>query len=71
LQPDARRLLVSRKYKSAYQGLKQSILSFVNYLEELEAELELFTETQKRDNLFNKVRPELQQKLVDGGLATR
>jgi hypothetical protein len=71
LQPDARRLLVSRKYESARQGSKQSILSFVNYLEELEAELEPFTDTQKRDNLFNKIRPELQRKLVDGGLATR
>jgi predicted DNA-binding protein YlxM (UPF0122 family) len=70
LQPDARRLLVSRKYESARQGPKQLILSFVNYLEELEAELELFTETQKRDNLFNKICPELQRKLVDGGLAT-
>jgi hypothetical protein len=71
LQPDARRLLVSKKYEGARQGPKQSILSFVNYLEELEAELEPFTETQKRDNLFNKIRPELQRKLVDGGLATR
>ena len=43
----------------------------MNYLEELEAELEPFTETQKRDNLFNKIRPELQRKLVNGGLATR
>ena len=71
LQPDARRLLISRKYESAQQGPKQSILSFVNYLEELETELEPYTETQKRDNLFNKIRPELQKKLVDGGLATR
>jgi predicted DNA-binding protein YlxM (UPF0122 family) len=71
LQPDARRLMLSRKYEIARQGAKQSILSFVNYLEELEAELEPFTETQKRDNLFNKIRPELQRKLVDSGLATR
>jgi hypothetical protein len=55
----------------AKQGPKQTILSFVNYLEELEAELEPYTETQKRDNLFNKIRPERQKKLVDGGLATR
>ena len=71
LQPDARRLLISKKYEEARQREKQSILSFVNYLEELEAELEPYTDTQKRDNLFNKIRPELQKKLVDSGLASR
>ena len=71
LQPDARRLLISKKYKEARQREKQSILSFINYLEELEAELEPYTDTQKRDNLFNKIRPELQKKLVDSGLASR
>jgi hypothetical protein len=71
LQPDARRLLTSQKYESAKQGPKQSILSFVNYLEELEAELDPFTDIQKRDNLFNKVRPEIRKRLVENGMATR
>jgi hypothetical protein len=71
LQPDARRLLTSQKYESAKQGSKQSILSFVNYLEELEADLDPFTETQKRDNLFNKIRPEIRKRLVENGMASR
>jgi predicted DNA-binding protein YlxM (UPF0122 family) len=62
--------LTSQKYKSVKQGLKQSILSFVNYLEELEADLDLFTETQKRDNLFNKIRPEIQKRLVENRMAS-
>ena len=71
LQPDTRRLLTSQRYESAKQGPKQSILSFVNYLEELEADLDPFTETQKRDNLFNKIRPEIRKRLVENGIASR
>jgi predicted DNA-binding protein YlxM (UPF0122 family) len=71
LQPDARRMQRSKKYEEAKQGPRQSILLFVNYLEELESNLDLFSEVQLRDNLFNKIRPELQRKLVETGMATR
>jgi hypothetical protein len=46
LQPDTRHLTISRKYEEAKQGPKQKILSYVNYLEELEAELEPLSEVQ-------------------------
>ena len=68
LQPDAKRLLDSQKYNEAKQGEKQSILSFVNYLEELEANLEPLSEKQKSENLFNKCHKSIRQKLIENGV---
>jgi hypothetical protein len=71
LRPNARRSDTSRKYNKAKQGEKQSILSFVHYLEELETELEPLTERQLRDNLFFKLRDDLQIELTKSGMASR
>ena len=68
LQPEAKRLLDSSKYNEAKQGEKQSILSFVNYLEELEANLEPLSERQKTENLFNKCHKDIRRKLLDNGV---
>ena len=50
---------ISRSYFHARQGKEQLVVDFVAYLSRLEEQLEPFTDTQRRDHLFNGLRPEI------------
>jgi hypothetical protein len=69
LQPTSRRVIKAKAHEDAKQRVGQSILEFVNYLEEKEEYMEPYTERQKRDILFNKIRPEYRRQLVENGRA--
>jgi hypothetical protein len=71
LQPLARRLKQSEKYEKLKQQPNQSVQKFVYQLEQVEDELEPFTEQQRIDTLLNKLRPELRNQLLANGLALR
>jgi len=71
LLPVSRRVANSQAHETARQRVGQPIREFINYLEGLEEHLEPFTERQLRDILFNKIRPEARQKIVESGQADR
>lgn len=62
--PENRRLTTAAKYSHAKQGPTQSVSDFVAYLETLEADLEAFTELQKRDTLLNKLRDKTHERVI-------
>jgi hypothetical protein len=66
-QPTARRAEKAKLHESAHQREGQTILEFVNYLEEKEEYLQPFSEEHKRDILLNKIRDEYRQELVKSG----
>lgn len=51
-------------YNSARQGEGQSAEDFVAYLDTLELELRINDEKQRRDNLYAKLREEVQRDLL-------
>jgi hypothetical protein len=57
-------VLKALQHKNAKQQPQQPILKFVNYLEEKEEYIEPFTETQKRDILFNKISDEIRKDII-------
>jgi hypothetical protein len=67
LEPTSRRVLKALQHENAKQRPQQPILEFVNYLEEKEEYMEPFTETQKRDILFNKISDEIRKDIMKNG----
>ena len=55
------------KYQTARQLPDQGIRAFLNYMEELEDQLEPYTETQKVEHLLTRIHPEMHQRLVENG----
>jgi len=51
----------------AKQRPGQSIRKFATYLEELEKEIEPYTESQRTNHLLTKLTPEVRQQLINGG----
>lgn len=69
--PANRRREAMLRYETARQRPGQPIRAFVNYLEELEEELDPFNERQKADSLFVKMAPTMRQRLIENGFATQ
>ena len=53
------------KYEEAKQGATQTVQSFVAYMDQLESELEPYTEKLRMQHLLAKVRPELREKVTE------
>lgn len=62
--PVNRRIGVAQRYQDAQQGSSQKVADFVAHLETLEAEMEPFTESQKKDMLLTKLRPQLRDQII-------
>lgn len=60
---DNRRLTSARLYDEVKQGYSQSVSEFVAYIETLEADLDEYTERQKRDHLLHRLRKDLRDKV--------
>ncbi|MBF6596450.1 MAG: zinc finger domain-containing protein [Thermaceae bacterium] len=71
VDPANRQRITALKYNVAHQRKGQSIRKFVTYLEELEREMEPYTESQKTTHLLTKIHPEMRQRLLEGGYAER
>ncbi|MBF6596574.1 MAG: hypothetical protein IVW51_19325 [Thermaceae bacterium] len=71
IDPANRQRIAALKYYGAHQRKGQSIRKFVAFLEELEREMEPYTESQKTTHLLTKIHPEMRQRLLEGGYAER
>ena len=71
VDPANRQRIAALKYNGARQRKGQSIRKFVTYMEELEREMEPYTESQKTNHLLTKIHPEMRQRLLEGGYAER
>lgn len=71
VDPANRQRIAALKYNGAHQRKGQSIRKFVTYLEDLEREMEPYTESQKTVHLLMKIHPEMRQRLLEGGHAER
>ncbi|ELR04655.1 hypothetical protein GMDG_01514 [Pseudogymnoascus destructans 20631-21] len=71
VDPANRQRIAALKYNVALQRKGHSIRKFVAYLEDLEREMELYTESQKTVHLLTKIHPEMRQRLLEGGYAER
>jgi hypothetical protein len=69
--PVNRQRIAALSYNQARQRHGQSVRSFVTYLEELEHEMEPYTEAQKANHLLTKMHSDMRQKLVEGGYTQR
>ncbi len=67
IDPANRQRLALMSYSRAIQKEGQSIRRFVSYLEELEHEMEPYTETQKANHLLAKINPTIRHKLIEQG----
>ncbi|ELR04294.1 hypothetical protein GMDG_09018, partial [Pseudogymnoascus destructans 20631-21] len=65
--PANRQRIAALKYNAANQRKGQSICKFVAYLEDLEREMEPYTESQRTTHLLTKIHPEMRQCLLEGG----
>lgn len=65
--PENRRRIAALQYTNAKQRHNQTIRKFAAYLDELEQEMEPYTETQRVDNLLTRLLPSVRQQLVNGG----
>ncbi|PQM43517.1 hypothetical protein VC83_09644 [Pseudogymnoascus destructans] len=71
IDPANRQRIAALKYNGAHQRKGQGIRKFVAYLEELEREMEPYTESQRTTHLLTKLHPEMRQRLLEGGYAER
>ncbi len=71
IDPANRQRIAALKYNTARQRKGQGIRKFVAYLEELEREMEPYTESQRTTHLLIKIHPEMRQRLLEGGYAER
>lgn len=62
LDPVTRSTMLALRYDRAQQRKGQTVRQFVSYLEELEMEFD-YTETQRRQHLYAKLRPEIRRAL--------
>jgi len=62
--PVLRTYTTVRRYLAAQQRKDQSVVSFVTHLDTLEAEMLAYTDDQRRLHLLCKLRPELQQAIL-------
>ena len=62
-----RECIAAIAYNAAKQRLGQGIRKFATYLEELEKELDPYTESQRTNHLLTKLTPEVRQQLINGG----
>ncbi|ELR05112.1 hypothetical protein GMDG_07154 [Pseudogymnoascus destructans 20631-21] len=69
IDPANRQHIAALKYNGALQRKGQSICKFVAYLEDLEREMEPYTESQRTTHLLTKIHPEMRQRLLEGGYA--
>lgn len=69
VDPANRQRIAALRYNVANQRKGQSIRKFVAYLEELEREMEPYTESQKTTHLLTKIHPKMRQRLLEGGYA--
>ncbi|ELR08221.1 hypothetical protein GMDG_08619 [Pseudogymnoascus destructans 20631-21] len=69
IDPANRQRIAALKYNGAHQRKGQDIRKFVAYLEELEREMEPYTESQRTTHLLTKLHPEMRQRLLEGGYA--
>jgi hypothetical protein len=65
--PENRQRIAAIAYNAAKQRPGQGIRKFATYLEELEKELDPYTESQKTNHLLTKLTPEVRQQLINGG----
>jgi hypothetical protein len=63
--PVNRRLNTVQQFEEARQRSHQKVQEFVTYLERLEAELPPYTEEQRRQHLFAKLKPELRHQVTN------
>jgi len=56
---------VTRKWKFARQNKDQSVSRFVAFMDELEGQMEPFTDAQRRNQLFHSLRPEISDALAE------
>ena len=59
-----RKLVTFMKYLNAHQDIAQSTNDFVVYVEILKIHLKFFTEMQKRDHFFHKLRKNFREKMI-------
>jgi hypothetical protein len=59
MDQDNRILIVTLEYEKVKQGPDQSVIDFVVQLDDLEYELNITDEMEKRRKLFAKLRPDL------------
>lgn len=71
IDPANRQRIAALKYNGAHQRKGQSIRKFVAFLEDLEREMEPYTESQRTTHLLTKIHPEMRQRLLEGGYAER
>jgi hypothetical protein len=62
--PVLRTYSTMRRYLAALQRKDQSVVSFVTYLDSLEGEMLPYSDDQRRMHLLSKLRPELQQAIL-------
>jgi hypothetical protein len=65
--PVVRTYTTVRKYLAVVQRKDQTVVSFVSYLDTLEAEMLAYTDDQRKMHLLCKLRPELQQAILQHG----
>ena len=56
---------MQQQWKEAKEGRHQTVSKFVAYLDELEGQMEPYTENQRCQHLLNNLRPELHRKIVE------
>jgi transposase InsO family protein len=56
---------VVRKYRSAQQGRDQKVARFAAYMDELEAQMEPYTEAQRCNHLLHALRPEISDRIIE------
>ena len=61
--PVNRQLAAAERYHTAEQRTGQTVYSFTTYIEDLEDDLETFTDKQRRLHLLTRLRPELKTAL--------
>jgi len=59
MNPVTRTTTLARRYDEAIQRPGQSVIQFVNYLDDLEAELEPYSNEYRRQHLLAKLLPEI------------
>ncbi|ELR06309.1 hypothetical protein GMDG_07900 [Pseudogymnoascus destructans 20631-21] len=71
VDPANRQRIAALTYNGAHQRKGQGIRKFVTYLEELEREMEPYTESQRTTHLLTKIHPDMRQRLLEGGYTER
>jgi hypothetical protein len=71
VDPANRQRIAALRYNVAAQRKGQGIRRFVAHLEDLEREMDPYTEAQMTTHLLAKIHPDMRQRLLEGGYAER